>query len=189
MGKIFCDLDAPLKSAALLIVGTPYKGRPVEKYHVDGRCGWRSGRSVSRCGDVEAGGGGNNDASMENEATGEGATMEEEEHTFDEGLDNIRRIRASRAHLDENWAFHDFEDPADTRLDGRWREGDQNIAGISVKDRRGGSGCIVKPSWNTYKLDARSSLALRTRLNMILSSTSMGRNRRCTSKQKEFLRE
>ena len=79
-----------------------------------------------------AGGGENNDASMENEATGEGATMGEEEHTFEEGLDNIRRIRADRAHLDENWEFNDFPDEPDIRPDGKWREGDQTIAGISV---------------------------------------------------------
>ena len=36
--------------------------------------------AASPGGDMGAGGGENNDASMENEATGEGATMEEEEH-------------------------------------------------------------------------------------------------------------
>ena len=38
--------------------------------------------AASPGGDVGAGGGGNNVASRENEATGERATMGEEEHTF-----------------------------------------------------------------------------------------------------------
>ena len=87
--------------------------------------GGAAGASVaaSPVGDVGAGGGGNNVASRENEVTGERAMMGEEEHTFDEGLDNIRRIRAARAHLDENWEFNDFPDEPDIRPDGKMARG------------------------------------------------------------------